>query len=298
MASSSQMMISGISAELLTDFLVDLSEKNKDNLQNAPKWAGVFRERAVIEPILLITKHLGLNPEAGYHAIEILRRFMSNRITNVLIQDQDPTIPEQSLDQKIVIILDEHFPLSVVACVQIASKLWSHFKLVDLNTAVTYLHSVGHTVTKKAVLDLELMVLKELDFRLQIPTPVTYVDALLEALGYNLPAFPADQLRHLCCDVLLCFTYQRTKIYETLLMVMAECPTPSDSQREMFMEVSEDSMLLAVGVIAVGAYIHDVGTWEKVVGELRNITGISRISIFKFSHVILMHALADYPNAT
>ncbi|KAM9831224.1 cyclin N-terminal domain-containing protein 1 [Neosynchiropus ocellatus] len=298
--STSEMVISGITAELLKDFLVELSEKNKDNLKNASKWAGAFRERAVIEPVLLIAKNLGLNPEAGYHAIEFqqsspISRFMSKQITDLLIQAQEPTNPQQNLDQAIFTSLNEKFPLVVFACVQIASKLSLHYNSVDLKTAVHYLQSVGHAVSKQAVLDLELMVLKELDFRLHIPTPVTYVDALLEALGYNLPAHPADQLRHLCYDVLLCFTYRRTTIYESLLMVTTECPTPSEEQREKFVKVSEDSMLLAVGVIAVGAYIHNVGNWEKVVEELGHITGISRKSIFKFSHVILMHAVADHP---
>lgn len=55
--------------------------------------------------------------------------------------------------------------------------------MIDNDTAVRFLHSVGHSVTKKAVLESELMVLKGLEFRVNDPNPLTYVEVLLEVLG-------------------------------------------------------------------------------------------------------------------
>lgn len=46
-----------------------------------------------------------------------------------------------------------------------------------------FLHSVGHSVSKQTVLESELMVCKELDFTLNAPNPLTYVETLLEVLG-------------------------------------------------------------------------------------------------------------------
>lgn len=46
-----------------------------------------------------------------------------------------------------------------------------------------FLNSVGHSVSKQTVLESELMVLKGLEFRLNSPNPLTYVETLLEVLG-------------------------------------------------------------------------------------------------------------------
>ncbi|XDV45136.1 hypothetical protein PO909_013279 [Leuciscus waleckii] len=59
--------------------------------------------------------------------------------------------------------------------------------------------------------------------------------------------------------------------------------------RAKFVSVTEDFMLLGVGVIAVAAFIHHISTWEKVVEELTGITGISGQSIMDFAYVTLTH---------
>lgn len=57
--------------------------------------------------------------------------------------------------------------------------------MIDNNTAVHFLHSVGFgcTVSKQTLLESELMVLKGLKFRLNVLNPLTYVEILLEVLG-------------------------------------------------------------------------------------------------------------------
>ena len=56
-------------------------------------------------------------------------------------------------------------------------------KIVDNNQALQFLHSMGHTVSKKALMESELQILKGLDFKLHVPNPLTYVEILLEVLG-------------------------------------------------------------------------------------------------------------------
>ena len=42
---------------------------------------------------------------------------------------------------------------------------------------------MGHTVSKKALMESELQILKGLDFKLNVSNPLTYVEILLEVLG-------------------------------------------------------------------------------------------------------------------
>ncbi|XP_033466779.1 cyclin N-terminal domain-containing protein 1 [Epinephelus lanceolatus] len=281
-----------ISFDLLTDFLVNLNKRNKDNLNSLSKCSGSFKDRRLTEYILLITRELRLDPLAGYHAIELLQRFMVKHLTDLLTT---PTPQGAAADQRgsyedaVFDKLKEKFPLIVFSCVQLASKLSLHSHIIDNNTAVCFLHSVGHSVTKQTVLESELMVLKGLEFKLNAPNPLTYVEILLEVLGHNEPSIPVERLYQLCHHVLQFVSLQRTAIYDSLLVTTTQCVDPPREQREKFVTVTEDCMLLGVGVIAVAAFILCVREWKQVVEELSHITGISQRSISDFAHVTLMH---------
>ncbi|XP_034414151.1 cyclin N-terminal domain-containing protein 1 isoform X2 [Cyclopterus lumpus] len=283
-----------VSFELLTDFLVNLNTRNKDHLGSLSTCTGEFKEKRLMEYVFLITQELRLDPLAAYHAIELLQRFMVKHLTGLLTT---PT-PEgagaaaaltESSEEAVLEKIKDTFPLIVFSCVQLASKLSLHSHMIDNNTAVRFLHSVGLSVSKQTLLDSELMVLKGLEFRLNAPNPLTYVEILLEVLGHNEPSIPVEHLHLLCHQVLQFVSLQRTAIYDSLLVTTTRCVSPSREHRETFVTVTEDCMLLGVGVIAVATFIHYFKNWQQVVGELSHITGISKRSISDFVHVTLAH---------
>ncbi|XP_044035887.1 cyclin N-terminal domain-containing protein 1 [Siniperca chuatsi] len=280
------------SFDLLTDFLINLNKRNKDNLNSLSKCSGNFKDKRLIEYIFLITKELRLDPLAGYHAIELLQRFMIKHLTDLLTTPTPQGAaanPPINYEDAVFDKLREKFPLIIFSCVQLASKLSLHSHIIDNNTAVRFLHSVGHSVSKQTLLESELMILKGLKFRLNTPNPLTYVEILLEVLGHNEPSIPVEGLYPLCHHVLQFVSLQRNAIYASLLVTTTQCVSPSREQRERFVTVTEDCMLLGVGVVAVATFILYVRKWEQVVGELSHITGISRRSISDFAHVTLMH---------
>ncbi|KAI3364937.1 hypothetical protein L3Q82_001117 [Scortum barcoo] len=176
------------SFDLLTDFLVNLNKRNKDYLHSVSQCSGNFKDKRIMEYVFLITKELGLDPLAGYHAIELLQRFMVKHLTDLLTTPTPQGAaadPPRSYEAAMFDKLKEKFPLIIFTCVQLASKMSSHHHMIDNSTAVRFLHSVGHNVSKQTVMESELMVLKGLEFRLETPNPLTYVEILLEVLGYG-----------------------------------------------------------------------------------------------------------------
>ncbi|XP_061564645.1 cyclin N-terminal domain-containing protein 1 [Cololabis saira] len=285
-----------VSADLLNDFLVNLNKKNKENLNSLPNCPGVFKQKRLVECILHISQELELDPLVGYHAIELLQRFMVKHLSDMLTTPTPPgaTAAEpRSYEDAIIDQLKDQFPLILFSCVQLANKLSLHHHMIRLDIAVNFLHSVGLGVSKKAILESELMVLKGLEFRLSVPNPQTYVETLLEVLGHNEPSIRAERLHPLCHHVLRFVTLQKDVVYDTLLRVTTRCASPSREQREKFVTVTEDCMLLGVAVIAVASFIQYVTKWEQVIGELSHMTGISRKSISDFAHVTLVHIVGE-----
>ncbi|TNN84848.1 Cyclin N-terminal domain-containing protein 1 [Liparis tanakae] len=161
-------------------------------------------------------------------------RFMVKHLTGLLAtptpEDAAADEPERS-EEAVLKKIKDTFHLIVFSCVQLASKLSLHSHMIDNNTAVHFLRSVGLSVSKQILLESELMVLKGLEFRLDAPNPLTYVEILLEVLGHNEPSIPVERLHLLCHQVLQFVSLQRTAVYDSLLVMTTRCVSPSREQR-------------------------------------------------------------------
>ncbi|XP_024141569.1 cyclin N-terminal domain-containing protein 1 isoform X2 [Oryzias melastigma] len=254
------------SFDLLSDFLVNFNQKNKENLNSLSKCCGSFKQKRLLECIFLICQELKLDPSVGYHATELLQRFMVKHLTDLLVTPATAgaaASEPRSLEDAIFDQLREKFPLILFSCVQLANKMSLTRHMIDTSTAVCFLHLLGLSVSKKTVLESELMVFKGLEFRLDYPNPLTSVETLLEVLGHNEPSVPAKRLYHLCRHVLQFIALEKAAIYDGLLKVTTQRSSPSKEQREKFVAVTEDCMLLGVGVIAVATFILYFRKWEQ-----------------------------------
>ncbi|XP_072343398.1 cyclin N-terminal domain-containing protein 1 isoform X3 [Scyliorhinus torazame] len=176
-----------------------------------------------------------------------------------------------------------------MSCVQIASKVSFHYQIVDITMALKFLQSLGYSYKREDFLDSELLVLETLSFQVNVPSPFTHTEILLEVMGYNDPSVPVEHLHGIALKVLKFVYLMRNTIYENLLKMAIENSTPSELQRAKFLSVKEDCMLLAVGVIGTSAFILNYTPWFKVVRQLASVSGVTEESISEFSQVILRH---------
>ncbi|XP_023692798.2 cyclin N-terminal domain-containing protein 1 [Paramormyrops kingsleyae] len=272
--------------DILLDSLNDLNNKNRENLKNVSEECGSFKESSIVECVFLICEELKLDPFVGYQAVEILERFMVKHVQDMF---HGLGCVRGTAENAVFYKLKDKINVLVFTCVQLASKMAQHLCVIDSSTAVNFLHSMGFSCSKKTLLEFELLILGTLEFCINVPNPLTYVETLLEALNYNATMLSIPNLYTLCKRVLQFVYLQRSPIYHSLLVATTGCPSPCQEQRVKFVSVKEDYMLLGVGVIATGAFILNFAIWTEVVEELCHITGISARSIMDFTHIILRH---------
>ncbi|XP_062383019.1 cyclin N-terminal domain-containing protein 1 isoform X2 [Sardina pilchardus] len=279
--------------EILSDFLTNINNKNRLNLESLSANCGHFKKKELVEYIFLLCKEFKLDPLVGYHAVEILERFMIKHIEDLLsvptAQGASAGGGDENMEELVFQSIRPKFSLIILSCVQLASKLSLHCKIVDNNIAMRFLQSAGYSITKDTLMSSELVVLKTLNFNLSATNPLTYVETLLEVLSHNECSMALEDMHHVCKAVLQFTFLQRTSIYQALLTVVTRGTVRPQEHREKFVAVTEDCMLLGVGVVAAAAFILDFSTWEQVVQELSLITGISIQSTMEFAYVILMH---------
>ncbi|NWW45647.1 CNTD1 protein, partial [Pedionomus torquatus] len=249
------------------------------------------------EFIFLLSEKWHLDQSARYQAVELLERFMIKQVEqiskssrdNVKNREQGQGSSRSSLKDQIY----DTFVLRLVSCIQLASKLSLHYKIVNSDMALEFLRSLKYSYTKEELLESELVVLESLRFHINVSTPLAYVELLLEVLGHNGFLLPAKPLHQMCLQ-LLDFSYlTRDSIYDTLLKVAIENSTPSKLQVAKFLTVKEDFMLLAVGIISTGVFILNPRHWKQVVEHLNCITGITSQSILEFSYAVLKHIIGS-----
>ncbi|TEA40095.1 cyclin N-terminal domain-containing protein 1 [Lagenorhynchus albirostris] len=293
LASLSDFQFGAVATETIEDALLHLAQQNEQAVQEAAGRMGSFRETRIVEFVFLLSEQWCLEKSVSYQAVEILERFMVKQAENICrqatIQLREKTGPQnwRALKEQ----LFNKFILRLVSCVQLASKLSFHYKIISNVTVLNFLQALGYLHTKEELLESELDVLKSLNFQINLPTPLAYVEMLLEVLGYNGCLVPATQLYATCLNLLDLVYLLHEPVYESLLRASIENSTPSQLQGEKFISVKEDFMLLAVGIIAASAFIQNHECWSQVAGHLQSITGIALESIAELSYAILTHSV-------
>ncbi|KAM4843157.1 cyclin N-terminal domain-containing protein 1 [Thomomys bottae] len=284
-----------VATETIEDTLLHLAQQNERAVQQAAGRMGSFREPRIVEFVFLLSEQWCLEKSVSYQAVEILERFMVKQAEDICmkapIQLRSNEKTESQNWKALKDQLFNKFILRLVSCVQLASKLSFHYKIISNITVLNFLQALGYLYTKEELLESELDVLKSLNFQINLPTPLAYVEMLLEVLGYNGCLVPATQLHATCLTLLDLVYLLHEPIYESLLRSSIENSTPSQLQGEKFISVKEDFMLLAVGIIAASAFIQNHECWSQVVGHLQSITGIATESIAEFSYAILTHSV-------
>uniref|UniRef100_A0A8C9PS27 Cyclin N-terminal domain containing 1 n=2 Tax=Marmotini TaxID=337730 RepID=A0A8C9PS27_SPEDA len=284
-----------VATETIEDALLHLAQQNEQAVQATGGRMGSFRETRIVEFIFLLSEQWCLEKSVSYQAVEILERFMVKQAENICRQATIQLRGNEKTESQNWRALKEQlfnkFILRLVSCVQLASKLSFHYKIISNITVLNFLQALGYLYTKEELLESELDVLKSLNFQINLPTPLAYVEMLLEVLGYNGCLVPATQLHATCLTLLDLVYLLHEPIYESLLRASIENSTPSQLQGEKFISVKEDFMLLAVGIIAASAFIQNHECWSQVVEHLQSITGIASESIAEFSYAILTHSV-------
>ncbi|NXI48155.1 CNTD1 protein, partial [Galbula dea] len=277
---------------------IHLAVENEQHLSELSAQAGCFKETQVVEFIFLLSEKWHLDQSARYQAVELLERYMIKQVEQICKSSRENTQSHEqgqggsrsSLKDQI----RDTLVLRLVSCIQLASKLSFHVNIVNSDTALKFLHFLKYSYTKQELLESELTVLKTLHFQINVPTPLAYVELLLEVLGYNGCLLPAKPLYQVCVQ-LLDFSYlTRDPIYNTLLEIAIENSTPSKLQIAKFLAVKEDFMLLAVGIISTSVFILNPGHWTQVVEHLSCITGITLQSTSEFSYAVLKHIIGSF----
>lgn len=188
--------------------------------------------------------------------------------------------------------------LRAVSCVQLASKLSSHYHLVTLSRARSFLTSCGFRYATISIIQSEIRVLKTLNYHVHYPTPLEYVEVLLGSLVHNDRTVPAKQLHALALKVLDMFYLQRRPIHEKLadLSRMQQEVSAEEEGADLSTSaasIETDQMLLAAAIITAAGFILGQSHAKPISSQLSQITCIIVEDILTFASILVEQILAE-----
>ena len=274
--------------DILQGALKQLSDSNEEELtrQESDNSKGHFRTGNPAVFIFELSTHFGLRPEVKYRAMELFHRFMVGHVRELYThvhESRDGSSPLQWPD--VESRLRHQLPLRAVSCVQLASKLSSHYNIVSVGKAKAFLASCGYRYATSSVVQSEVRVLKTLGFKVHRATPVDFVEAILETLGHNEPQIGVKQIHGVALKVLDVFLLARKCIFAKLATVFGA---------SVKVDVLEaDLMLLACALIAAAAFVLDQTKSDAILQFVSGITCISALDVRNFASVLLEEILSE-----
>lgn len=254
--------------ELLEEALYALAAENEKSMNTANGMQGFFKGGKNAEYIFLLCEGMGLPTQTRFLAIEIFDRFMAKHVCDLyeLIRSNSETNLQRNW-KEVENRVKNQLPLRVMSCVQLASKLTSHYKAITPSKGQRFLNSIGHCYTLGSMLKSELRILQTLDYHILITTPLTFLETILEILGHN-DTRAQVKLLHDASVKLLDIVYLKfEEIYSKLCMAATGESCIKDGRQSLAI-ISSDLMLLAVSVIGAASYIVNQTTSDMVIKNL------------------------------
>lgn len=282
----------GVSPQLLQSSLKSLAAKNDATIHASEEDSteGCFKTGNPVLFVFELSRHFRLRPEVQYWAAELFHQFMLKHIVELYQHVQDSQVTDSPIQwSDVENRLKHQIVLRAVSCVQLASKLSSHYSIVSLSRAKHFLTSCGYRYATASLVQSEVRVLKTLEFKVHHPTPVEFIEVLLEALGHNDRTIEVKQMYGVSLKVLDVFYLCRVRIFAKLRAGIdqgkGQPPSPS--------AIEADFMLLATAVITASAFMLDQSNSDYIIGHLSRITCIVAEDILSFASVLLEEVLSE-----
>ncbi|XP_064459642.1 cyclin N-terminal domain-containing protein 1-like isoform X2 [Ornithodoros turicata] len=258
-----------VGKDLLQDVLCTLAKKNDYAVNHPEEFQDHLSHGQTVEFIFQACTRWDLPLPAHFLAVEYFDRFLVRHIRDLrqdVATSNGPRITWESVMERV----SEQVVLRALSCIQIASKMVSSGKAVTLKDVHALVKSSGHVYSMNSVLMSELRVLRTLDYRLQIDSPLDFIEILLDIISCNDADFSPKDVYPVALQLLRAFYFMRKEIYaKTAGLLRFESSQGSqDSSRTASNTFASDKLLLAAAILVTAVRLrtpkkHAQVEWDR-----------------------------------
>lgn len=277
---------------LLQQSLQSLAQLNIEAISSykEDKCEGTFRSGKSLDYFIHLSCYFNLPPDIKYRALELFHKFMTKHVCELYEHVQSSQQTSSPINWETVESRLKHqVILRALSCLQLASKLSLHYKIISINRIRSYLTNCGFRYASSSLVQSEIRILKTLDYRVHDPTPLDFIEVLLEALGHNDSSFPIKQLYGVSTQVLDIYYLSCTDIVNKLRKRALQW----EMEPSKLTGIEMDYLLLASGIIGAGSFILDQSKSDVVIKCLSDVSCIVVDDILDLSAILIQSVMTD-----
>jgi len=276
-----------IGDDLITEGLKVLAEKCEKSMADLSSNRGKFNIGKAAELIFNLCQKFELPVEVKYAAIELFDQFMTIHITELQEIVRASSSAEKQLDwSSVEARIKDQVVLRAMTCVQIASKLVSHYKAVHPSKVKRYLSACNLHYSMSSVNKSEMRVLTTVNYQLPLTTPIVHIEMLLEVFKRNCDGVNVDIILKAAINILDVSYISRTRLKDLLRYASTD-----DGEETLKRRCVSNHFLLAACVIVAASYVIDSSTNDTVIEQIALITCLDESDIIIYSTILVKLAL-------
>eukprot|EP00111_Clytia_hemisphaerica_P006168 TCONS_00017871-protein len=276
-----------IGDDLITEGLKVLAEKCEKSMADLSSNRGKFNIGKAAELIFNLCQKFELPVEVKYAAIELFDQFMTIHITELQEIVRASSSAEKQLDwSSVEARIKDQVVLRAMTCVQIASKLVSHYKAVHPSKVKRYLSACNLHYSMSSVNKSEMRVLTTVNYQLPLTTPIVHIEMLLEVFKRNCDGVNVDLILKAAINILDVSYISRTRLKDLLRYASTD-----DGEETLKRRCVSNHFLLAACVIVAASYVIDSSTNDTVIEQIALITCLDESDIIIYSTILVKLAL-------
>lgn len=287
----------GIKPELLQQSLQSLATLNNAAVAKSSTESDClnsFRTGNAVSFIFGLCRHFGLPADVRYRTVELFHRFMTKHIVELYehvqaTQESDSPLSWDAVEDR----LRHQVSLRALTCVQLSSKMSLHYKIVGIAKARSFMTLCGFRYAASSLMQSEIRVLKTLNYRVHGPTPLDYVELIIELVGET-DAVPVRQLHGVALKVLDIFYHCQGNIIKRLKKISSSSTTNSVVLDGKVAAVRADFMLLAASVVGAASFVLCQASSDYVVDIVTSsISTVHKEDILDLSALLVEQIMID-----
>jgi len=276
-----------IGDDLITEGLKVLAEKCEKSMADLSSNRGKFNIGKAAELIFNLCQKFELPVEVKYAAIELFDQFMTIHITELQEIVRASSSAEKQLDwSSVEARIKDQVVLRAMTCVQIASKLVSHYKAVHPSKVKRYLSACNLHYSMSSVNKSEMRVLTTVNYQLPLTTPIVHIEMLLVVFKRNCDGVNVDIILKAAINILDVSYISRTRLKDLLRYASTD-----DGEETLKRRCVSNHFLLAACVIVAASYVIDSSTNDTVIEQIALITCLDESDIIIYSTILVRLAL-------
>lgn len=285
---------SDLQEEVIAESARKLAEENIVQIDNATIMEGMFRPSNVVEFIFLVCQKLKLPYEAKYIAVETFSRFMYLHMAEIYKHVHNPITGKNYEWKTVENRVKSQVTLRALTCIQITSKLCSHYKIVSPQKIQNFLSQCGYKYTVNSMAQSEFRILKTLQYELTQKTPMTYVEMLLEILSSYDQCYKIKDIYTNSLKILdMYYINQKDILEKAVLISESQSLTNKLVLEERKNAIRADYMLIACAIIGTAAFVVDYKNSDKIIKDLSELSSIANDDLIEFSTLFVKEIVSE-----